>query len=236
MTPPSRTPKYDPEKAKSCSRKPASRKVPRSPVGHAGTASPTPNAKLMAEMLQSDWAKIGIKQIIVSYEWGEYIKRSKGGENRRMLIGWSGDNGDPDNWLNSPVRLRLRVKATTSPNGATRRSTASLKQAKAPPTWPSAPSCTSRRNTSSRSSSDDTYRSLDGVPTHARQREGLQDQPVWLELLLWRQRRQIRCNGDVSDVAVVYPGPSKQVPYHPPPRTTAVGRTRCRSSHGSLGL
>ncbi|MDZ5603368.1 ABC transporter substrate-binding protein [Pseudomonas sp. RP23018S] len=58
-----------------------------------------PNAKLMAEMLQADWAKIGIKAKIISYEWGEYIKRSKGGENGAMLIGWSGDNGDPDNWL-----------------------------------------------------------------------------------------------------------------------------------------
>ena len=58
-----------------------------------------PNAKLMAEMLQSDWSKIGIKAKITSYEWGEYIKRSKGGENGAMLIGWSGDNGDPDNWL-----------------------------------------------------------------------------------------------------------------------------------------
>lgn len=58
-----------------------------------------PNAKLMAEMLQSDWAKIGINAKIMTYEWGEYIKRSKGGENGAMLIGWSGDNGDPDNWL-----------------------------------------------------------------------------------------------------------------------------------------
>ena len=58
-----------------------------------------PNAKLMAEMLQSDWSKVGIKAKIMSYEWGEYIKRSKGGENGAMLIGWSGDNGDPDNWL-----------------------------------------------------------------------------------------------------------------------------------------
>ena len=58
-----------------------------------------PNAKLMAEMLQSDWAKIGIKAKIVTYEWGEYLKRSKAGEHDAMLIGWSGDNGDPDNWL-----------------------------------------------------------------------------------------------------------------------------------------
>jgi dipeptide transport system substrate-binding protein len=58
-----------------------------------------PNARLMAEMLQADWAEIGIKTNIVSYEWGEYLKRAKAGEHDIMLIGWTGDNGDPDNWL-----------------------------------------------------------------------------------------------------------------------------------------
>ncbi|WP_454862914.1 ABC transporter substrate-binding protein [Pseudomonas hormoni] len=58
-----------------------------------------PNAKLMAEMLQADWGKIGLKVKIVSYEWGEYIKRTKNGEHDVSLIGWTGDNGDPDNWL-----------------------------------------------------------------------------------------------------------------------------------------
>lgn len=27
------------------------------------------------------------------------MKRAKAGEHDAMLIGWSGDNGDPDNWL-----------------------------------------------------------------------------------------------------------------------------------------
>ncbi|GAB7532656.1 ABC transporter substrate-binding protein [Pseudomonas sp. 3A(2025)] len=58
-----------------------------------------PNARLMAEMLQADWAKVGLKVNIVSYEWGEYLKRSKNGEHDISLIGWTGDNGDPDNWL-----------------------------------------------------------------------------------------------------------------------------------------
>ena len=58
-----------------------------------------PNAKLMAEMLQSDWGNVGLKVKIVSYEWGEYIKRTKNGEHDISLIGWTGDNGDPDNWL-----------------------------------------------------------------------------------------------------------------------------------------
>jgi dipeptide transport system substrate-binding protein len=58
-----------------------------------------PNARLMAEMLQSDWAKIGVKVNIVTFEWGEYIRRAHAGEHEAILIGWTGDYGDPDNWL-----------------------------------------------------------------------------------------------------------------------------------------
>jgi dipeptide transport system substrate-binding protein len=59
-----------------------------------------PNARRMAELLQADFAKIGVEVEIVSYEWGEYLKRSKD-ENRdgAVLLGWTGDNGDPDNFL-----------------------------------------------------------------------------------------------------------------------------------------
>jgi dipeptide transport system substrate-binding protein len=58
-----------------------------------------PNAKLMAEMIQADWTKVGVKGKITTYEWGEYLKRGKGGEHDTILVGWTGDNGDPDNWL-----------------------------------------------------------------------------------------------------------------------------------------
>ena len=58
-----------------------------------------PNARLMAEMIQADWAKIGVKAKIVTYEWGEYMKRARAGEHDALLVGWTGDNGDPDNWL-----------------------------------------------------------------------------------------------------------------------------------------
>jgi dipeptide transport system substrate-binding protein len=58
-----------------------------------------PNAKLMAEMLQADWAKIGIDTKLVTYEWGEYLNRAAKGEHDIILAGWTGDNGDPDNWL-----------------------------------------------------------------------------------------------------------------------------------------
>ena len=53
----------------------------------------------MAELIQADWAKIGVKAKLTTYEWGEYRKRSKTGEQQAMMFGWSGDNGDPDNFF-----------------------------------------------------------------------------------------------------------------------------------------
>jgi len=58
-----------------------------------------PDAKKMAELIQADWAKIGVDAEIVTFEWGEYLKRSKAGEHDTVLLGWTGDNGDPDNFL-----------------------------------------------------------------------------------------------------------------------------------------
>ena len=58
-----------------------------------------PNAKRMAEVIQADWAKVGVQAEIVSFEWGEYLQRSKDGEHDTVLLGWTGDNGDPDNFL-----------------------------------------------------------------------------------------------------------------------------------------
>ena len=58
-----------------------------------------PNPRRLAEILQSDWAKIGVKAELISYEWGDYIKRTKEGLLTAGIYGWSGDNGDPDNFL-----------------------------------------------------------------------------------------------------------------------------------------
>ena len=38
-----------------------------------------PNARRMAELIQADWAKVGVEAEIVSFEWGEYLKRSLDG-------------------------------------------------------------------------------------------------------------------------------------------------------------
>jgi dipeptide transport system substrate-binding protein len=49
--------------------------------------------------MQADLKKVGIDAEIVTYEWGEYLERSKKGEHDMVLLGWTGDNGDPDNFL-----------------------------------------------------------------------------------------------------------------------------------------
>jgi dipeptide transport system substrate-binding protein len=59
-----------------------------------------PNARRMAELMQEDFSNIGVDVEIVSYEWGEYLDRSKAMDrDGAVLLGWTGDNGDPDNFL-----------------------------------------------------------------------------------------------------------------------------------------
>lgn len=58
-----------------------------------------PNARKMAEMMQSDLAAIGVQVNIVSYEWSTFRRRLAEGAHDSVLIGWSGDNPDPDNFF-----------------------------------------------------------------------------------------------------------------------------------------
>lgn len=60
-----------------------------------------PNARRMAEMIQADFAQVGVTVEIVSFEWAEYLKRSKEvTRDGAVLIGWTADIPDPDNFLN----------------------------------------------------------------------------------------------------------------------------------------
>lgn len=65
----------------------------------AGAGGSNPNPKLTAELLQADWAKIGVKVEIVTLEWGELLHRQAAGEHDTAVLAWASDNGDPDNFL-----------------------------------------------------------------------------------------------------------------------------------------
>jgi ABC-type transport system substrate-binding protein len=58
-----------------------------------------PNGQLMAQMIQADWAKIGVKARILTFEWGEYLKRANNGEHHIYMSGWSTDVAAADEFL-----------------------------------------------------------------------------------------------------------------------------------------
>lgn len=58
-----------------------------------------PDGRKVAEAMQADLAKVGINAKIVSYEWTTYLEKTKNLEHDACLLGWTGDNGDPDNFL-----------------------------------------------------------------------------------------------------------------------------------------
>jgi peptide/nickel transport system substrate-binding protein len=58
-----------------------------------------PDGQKVAEAIQSNLADVGIKAEIVSYEWATYLEKAKNGEADAFLLGWTGDNGDADNFL-----------------------------------------------------------------------------------------------------------------------------------------
>ncbi len=58
-----------------------------------------PDGKRMAEMIQADLAKIGVRVKLATFEWGEYLKRSRAGEHQAVMFGWLSGNGEPDNYF-----------------------------------------------------------------------------------------------------------------------------------------
>ncbi len=57
-----------------------------------------PNAQMMAELIQGFLKEVGVNVNIVSFEWNSFRRRLAEGNYDSILIGWSADNGDPDNF------------------------------------------------------------------------------------------------------------------------------------------
>lgn len=72
-----------------------------------------PNARRIAEIVQAQLAEVGVDAEIVSYDWGTYLDRTARGEHSMAMLGWTGDNGDPDNFM----FVLLSIPATIPPAG-----------------------------------------------------------------------------------------------------------------------
>ena len=97
-----------------------------------------PNSRRMAELIAADLSAIGVETEIVTFEWGEYLQRSKDiDRDGAVLLGFIADTVDPDNfvstlfscknvggtnlsnWCNREVEDLMR-EAATSPDKAVR--------------------------------------------------------------------------------------------------------------------
>ena len=59
-----------------------------------------PDAKSIAQVMQQNLEKVGVSAKLVTYQWATYLTKTGSGEHPTCLLGWTGDNGDPDNFLN----------------------------------------------------------------------------------------------------------------------------------------
>ncbi|WP_323013139.1 ABC transporter substrate-binding protein [Devosia sp.] len=77
-----------------------------------------PNGRRAAEMIQEDWAKLGVKVNIVTYEWAEYIERARNGEGQVAMFGGIWDYPDPSQIPNSYLSCDINGKPSPSNIGA----------------------------------------------------------------------------------------------------------------------
>ncbi|EIT84660.1 family 5 extracellular solute-binding protein [Fictibacillus macauensis ZFHKF-1] len=96
-----------------------------------------PDGKKIAEAIQANLKKVNIDANIVTFDWGVYLEKIRKGESPAFLIGWTGDNGDADNFLyslldkdtinsnnysryNSPAVHKLLIEAQSTADEAKR--------------------------------------------------------------------------------------------------------------------
>lgn len=58
-----------------------------------------PDGQKVAGVIQKNLADVGITAEIVSFEWATYLDKASKGEADAFMLGWTGDNGDADNFL-----------------------------------------------------------------------------------------------------------------------------------------
>jgi peptide/nickel transport system substrate-binding protein len=91
---------YDLEKAKQLLKEAGYEKGFETDLWAMPVARPyMPEAQKVAEVIQESLGKIGVKVKIQSVDWATYLDKAAKGEFDMFMLGWTGDNGDPDNFL-----------------------------------------------------------------------------------------------------------------------------------------
>jgi dipeptide transport system substrate-binding protein len=77
-----------------------------------------PNGRRAAELIQADWAKVGVKAEIVTFEWGEYVKRARQGDAKTAMFGGIWDFPDPSQIPNNYFTCNSQGKPSPSNIGS----------------------------------------------------------------------------------------------------------------------
>ena len=95
----------------------------------------TATGQTLAEAIQGYLSKVGVTCNIEAFDWTTYKDKVKGGDYDICFYGWTGDNGDPDNFMAllsdkdpamnvarfaDPAYLDLIAKGKAEPEGASR--------------------------------------------------------------------------------------------------------------------
>ncbi len=87
---------------------------PKKPVRLTVMNNPRPylgDPERVAELCRDELAKVGLVVKIEKLDWAGFIQKLQQGEHEMALVGWSSDNGDPDNFY-GPILSKEAIGAT----------------------------------------------------------------------------------------------------------------------------
>lgn len=92
---------YSPEKAKDLLKQAGFPNGFTATLSYMSESRPyNPNGIIVAQLMAADLAKVGVKLNLVTSPWAEYLTKARKHEFDILQMGWTGDNGDPDNFFN----------------------------------------------------------------------------------------------------------------------------------------
>ena len=95
-SPKSKTQKFDPARAKTLLKKASFDFNQTVELWSIPVSRPYfPYGKKVAELVQADLKKIGVKVKLVSYDWQTYLAKSRAGDHQMIMLGWMSSSADP---------------------------------------------------------------------------------------------------------------------------------------------
>ena len=80
-----------------------------------------PNPQAIAQAICNDWGAVGVKCALKTKDWTAYLDDARNHRFPTWMLGWTGDNGDPDNFLFFFFGIQPQKDKPTTTRGTTPR-------------------------------------------------------------------------------------------------------------------